>query len=255
MDLIAGLLPEGLTPWAAAVLVAASFLTSALTAAFGVGGGMVMLLLMGMLMPVAVLIPIHGAVQLGSNGGRAWHQRAHVRWRVVAPFVAGSVVGAVAGYFVVVQLPDALLKLVLGIFVIAVTWIAIPKAERIGNAALMAGSAALALISMFVGATGALLSALFAQIFAGDRRALVATHGAAMISQHGLKLLVFAAAGFGFGEWLPLIVAMIVSGFMGTVYGTTLLERLPEEKFRRWFRIGITLLALDMLRQGLAAFA
>ena len=253
MDSVAALLPDGVGIAAACVLIVASFFTSALTAAFGVGGGMVMLLLMGMLMPVATLIPVHGAVQLGSNSGRAWHQRAHVRWAVVAPFAIGSVFGAIAGFFVVVQLPDALLKLVLGCFVIAIVWITIPKADRIGPATLAFASAVLAVISMFVGASGALLSALFAQIFAGDRRALVATHGAAMIAQHGLKIVVFALAGFAFAAWMPLILAMIASGFLGTVYGTTLLDRIPEESFRKWFRIGVTLLALDMLRQGITA--
>ena len=96
------------------LLVVASFFTSALTAAFGVGGGVAMLALLGLFVPVAALIPVHGAVQLGSNTGRAWHQRANVRMDIAAPFIAGSVVGAIAGAFLVVQLPDALLKLVLG---------------------------------------------------------------------------------------------------------------------------------------------
>ena len=45
---------------------------------------------------------------------------------------------------------------------------------------------------------------------------------------------------------------MIASGYLGTVYGSRWLERLPEAQFRRWFRIGISLLALDLLRQGFA---
>jgi uncharacterized membrane protein YfcA len=51
-----------------------------------------------------------------------------------------------------------------------------------------------------------------------------------------------------------LVAAMIVSGFVGTVYGTALLERMPEETFRKWFRIGISVLALDLLRRGIAGF-
>lgn len=237
----------------AAVLVVASFFTSALTAAFGVGGGVAMLALMGLFIPVAALIPVHGAVQLGSNTGRAWHQRANVRLGIAIPFVLGSIVGAVGGAFFVVQLPDALLKLGLGLFVIAVTWTKIPGADRLGAAGLTLGSAVLAFITMFVGATGPLLSAFFAQLFPDDRKALVATHAAGMTVQHALKIVVFGLAGFAFWQWLPLIVLMIGSGYLGTVYGTRLLERLPEESFRRWFRIGITLLALDMIRRGLMA--
>jgi uncharacterized membrane protein YfcA len=85
-----------------------------------------MLALLGIFVPVAVLIPVHGAVQLGSNSGRAWHQRAHVRMDIAAPFIAGSVVGAILGAFIVVQLPDALLKILLGAFILIITWTKIP---------------------------------------------------------------------------------------------------------------------------------
>ncbi|MCX8572729.1 MULTISPECIES: sulfite exporter TauE/SafE family protein [Hyphomicrobiales] len=251
MQALAALLPEGLDPVIAVLLVIASAFTSALTAAFGVGGGIAMLTLMGLFVPVAALIPVHGAVQLGSNTGRAWHQRANVRMDVAAPFIAGSVVGAIIGAFVVIQLPDALLKLVLGAFVIAITWTKIPGIEKLTRAGLAVASVVVALLGMLVGATGPLVSVLFAQFFANDRKALVATHAAGMVAQHGLKIVVFGLAGFAFAEWMPLIAAMIVSGFLGTVYGTRLLERMPEESFRKWFKIAITVLALDLSRRGL----
>lgn len=254
MDALASLLPQGLDPLVAAILIIASAFTSALTAAFGVGGGIAMLTLMGLFVPVAALIPVHGAVQLGSNTGRAWHQRANVRMDVAAPFIAGSVVGAVVGAFVVIQLPDALLKLVLGAFVIAITWTKIPGIEKLTRLGLAIASVGVALLGMLVGATGPLVSVLFAQFFANDRKALVATHAAGMVAQHGLKIVVFGLAGFAFRAWLPLIVAMIVSGYLGTVFGTKLLERMPEESFRKWFKIAITVLALDLVRRGLAEF-
>lgn len=250
MEALSGFLPNGLGPLPSAFLVIASFFTSALTAAFGVGGGVAMLALMGLFVPVAALIPVHGAVQLGSNTGRAWHQRAHVDRGVAVPFIAGSLVGAVAGAFLVIQLPDALLKLVLGLFIIAVTWTKIPGVARLGPADLAVGSAAMALLTMFVGATGPLLAVFFGQIFSRDRKALIATHAAGMTVQHALKIVVFGLAGFAFWQWLPLIVLMIGSGYLGTVYGSKLLDRLPEESFRKWFRIGLTFLALDLMRRG-----
>jgi uncharacterized membrane protein YfcA len=142
---------------------------------------------------------------------------------------------------------------VLALFIIAVTWAKIPGIDRLGKAGLVVASTGMALLSMFVGATGPLMSVILAQILSNDRKALVATHAAAMTVQHGLKIVVFGLAGFAFSAWLPLIAVMIASGFLGTVYGTRLLERLPEASFRRWFRIGITILALDLLWQGLDA--
>jgi uncharacterized membrane protein YfcA len=104
---------------------------------------------------------------------------------------------------------------------------------------------------MFLGATGPLLSAFFAQLMPTDRKALIATHAAGMTVQHGLKVLAFAVAGFSFGSWAPMVVAMIVSGYLGTVYGSKLLENLPEKQFRFWFKVGLTALALDLVRRGL----
>jgi uncharacterized membrane protein YfcA len=253
VDVIASLLPAGMEPWVAALLVVASFFTSAITAAFGIGGGIAMLALMGLFVPVASLIPVHGAVQLGSNTGRAWHQRAFVRLDVAKPFIAGTVVGAIFGVFLVVQLPDALLKLVLGGFILILTWARIPGIDRLTRAGLAVASVVLAMLSMLVGATGPLVAVLFARFFQNDRKALIATSAVAMTTQHLLKIVVFGLAGFAFWEWVPLVAAMILSGFVGTVYGTGLLERMPEETFRKWFRIGISLLALDLLRRGVLA--
>ncbi len=253
MDAVAALLPSGMEPWVAALLVVASCFTSAITAAFGIGGGIAMLALMGLFVPVASLIPVHGAVQLGSNTGRAWHQRAFVRMDIAKPFIAGSVVGAIFGVFLVVQLPDALLKLVLGGFILVLTWARIPGIDRLSKAGLAVASVVLALLSMLVGATGPLVAVLFARFLQKDRKALIATSAVAMTTQHLLKIVVFGIAGFAFWDWVPLVAAMILSGFIGTVYGTGLLERMPEETFRKWFRIGITVLALDLLRRGVMA--
>lgn len=253
MDALAALLPSGMEPWVATLLVVASCFTSAITAAFGIGGGIAMLALMGLFVPVASLIPVHGAVQLGSNTGRAWHQRAHVRLDVARPFIAGSIVGAIVGVFLVVQLPDWLLKLVLGGFVLVLTWAKIPGIDRLNRAGLAVASIVLALLSMLVGATGPLVAVLLARFLRNDRKALVATSAVALTTQHLLKIVVFGIAGFAFWEWVPLVAAMILSGFVGTVYGTSMLERMPEETFRKWFRIGITALALGMLWRGLVA--
>lgn len=250
---IDALLPDSLGAFAAVGLIVASFFSSALTAAFGVGGGVAMLALMGMVMPVAVLIPVHGVVQLGSNTGRAWHQRAHIRWPLFGPFVIGAVAGSLAGGALVIELPDALLKIVLAAFVIAVTWTKIPGFDRLSGAGLVAGGGVIGLVTMFLGATGPMIAAFLNQVITDDRKTVVATHAVLMTALHALKVIVFGALGFAFATWLPLLAAMIATGYAGTVYGSRLLERMPEARFRWWFKILLTLLALDLARRGLMA--
>lgn len=248
------LLPDGLAPAGALLLVAASLLTSALTAAFGLGGGVAMLAVLGLVLPVAALIPLHGAVQLGSNAGRAWHRRADIDRAMALPFVAASLLGAAAGVLLVLRLPDAPLKLLLGLFVLAMAWLPPPRpsaAARPGAAGLYAGSALIALVTMVVGATGPLLAALLGRRFADDRRRLVATHAAGMTVQHALKVVAFGLAGFAFAPWLPLLAAMIAAGYLGTLLGSRLLDRLPQRAFALVFRLLLSVLALDLVRRGL----
>jgi uncharacterized protein len=244
-------LPEALSPALAAVFVAASFFTSALTAAIGIGGGVALMALMGTALPVVSLIPVHGLVQLGSNSGRAWHQRTHVVWAVLAPFAAGALLGAAAGASVTLQLPDAPMKLALGAFVLIVTWLKVPPLTALGRMGTAAAGLAVAFLSMLFGASGPLVAAFFEKALPG-RLEMVATGGAAMIIVHGLKVIAFTLAGFAFAPWLPLIAAMIASGYLGTVFGTKLLHRIPEARFRLGFKLVLSALALDLMRRGLA---
>ena len=90
------LLPAGVDPFAAAALVALSGFTSLLTAAVGIGGGLLMLAAMTFVVPVEALIPVHGVVQLGSNLGRSFILARSAVPRLLVPFAVGAAVGAAA---------------------------------------------------------------------------------------------------------------------------------------------------------------
>lgn len=244
------LLPDTISYAAAAILVAASVLTSATTAAFGVGGGVMMLVLMSLFMPVAALIPVHGVVQLGSNLGRAFHMRRSAVPSMILPFAAGGIVGAFAGGAVVTDLPEALLKTILAIFIVAITWVKLPPLPAAKSPLVFGiGGAVSTALTMFLGATGPLVAALMARAFE-TRQQVVANSAVAMAIQHVLKVAVFGVLGFNLAPWLPLALVMIASGYLGTIIGARLLENMDEAAFRFWFRIAVTILALELLRRA-----
>ena len=233
-------------------LVAASFVTSGITATFGIGGGLLMLVLMGFAMPGAVLIPVHGAVQLGSNAGRAWRARADVAWSVAGPFALGAVAGAFAGAPLTVGLPEAWFRIGLGLFVLAVTFLPMPGLSAPGRVGYAGGGATTSFLSMLFGATGPLVIAALSRSITEKMR-LVATTATCMALQHGMKIVAFGALGFAFGDWLLLVVLMILTGYAGTIVGLGLLARLPEARFRTAFKALVTVLALDLVRRGVVA--
>lgn len=223
-----------------------------MTAAFGIGGGVTLLALMGPIVPVAALIPVHGVVQLGSNVGRAWHLRRFAARSVVVPFLVGGLAGAVLGALLVVELPDALLKLILGAFILAMIWLKLPAIPFGSPPVLAMGGLVSTFATMFVGATGPLVSAMLARSFT-DKEHLVSNTAIAMSVQHALKVGAFGALGFAFWQWFPMIAAMIATGYLGTIGGARILARFPEATFRRAFKVLLTVLALDLIRRaGLA---
>lgn len=250
VSLLSGHLPDSVSLGVALLFIIASFFTSALTASFGIGGGVALMALMGMSLPVASLIPVHGLVQLGSNCGRTWHQRQQVTWTELLPFAFGALLGAVVRATMVAELPDGPMKLSLGIFVLATTWVKIPNFGIIGGTGVALAGLAVAFLSMLFGASGPLLAAFFEKRFP-RRNEMVATSAAAMILVHSLKVVVFAYSGFAFASWLGLIAAMIASGFLGTIAGTRVLNKIPETHFRLGFKAILSLLAADLIRQGL----
>ncbi len=199
------------------------------------------------IVPIAALIPVHGLVQLGSNTSRSYVQRDNIDWKIVRLFLFGSIFGALAGPMLVVQLPSSILKALLGLFILAVIWAKLPKIENPSPIFVSLGGLITTFATMFVGATGPLVAVFLSRVFS-EHRKMVATHGMTMTVQHLLKVSAFIFAGFAFWEWVPLILLIVVSGFFGTKAGSTILNKMPEQKLKLGFKIVMTLVALDLLR-------
>lgn len=232
----------------ALLLIITSTLTSMLTAAMGIGGGVLLLAVMATVVPPAALTPVHGLVQLGSNGNRALLTRDHIDWSLLWLFFAGAAVGAVIGYFVVVQLPVEVIQLSVAGFILFLVWGPKLGKQEMPPAGLVLAGVGTTLMTMFVGATGPLVAA-FVHRLGYEKYRTVATFAACMTAQHLLKMVVFGLLGFAFSDWLPLILAMVAGGFAGTWIGLHILKRLPAERFQLIFRLLVTVLALRLVTQ------
>jgi uncharacterized protein len=244
-------LAPGIDHLTALGLVALSFVTSLITATFSLGGGSLMIAAMALILPPVVVIPVHGCVQLGSNVGRAWVQRAYIQWNYILWVTLGALVGSVAGGRLAFVLPEKWFAVAIGAFVLVTTWLPAPPGIANSRIVQFVGGSIVSAVGMVVGAAGPLLAAFVRGI--PDRRQLVATHAMLNSLQHAIKVAVFAAMGFAFREYLPLIGLMVVAGFVGTSVGSRLLTRVPERVFRLGFRLLLSAVAIGLIREALAA--
>jgi uncharacterized membrane protein YfcA len=236
----------GLTMWAFAGLCAVSFLGSFIAGALGLGGGLLVLASMTLVLPPTALIPLHGLVQLGSNGFRAFLLRRAIAFRILPAFLIGSMIGSFIGGRTVVALETWLLQLILGLFVLYATWAPGFRSRAPGPAKFLGAGAFSGFATMFIGGSGPLV-APFVAAACPERQQMVATHATLMTCQHTFKIIAFGFLGFAFGAYWPLLVGLLAFGAAGTYVGGKALDLLPERAFRIGLKAILTLLGLRML--------
>ena len=178
--------------------------------------------------------------------------RRYVDWRIWGFFAIGSILGVILAGQVFINLSLEVLRALLGLFVLYAVWTPKLKPSNIALKGYTLVGIGTTFITMFVGATGPLVSSFLSPEKLGRER-VVATLAACMTIQHGLKGIAFGVLGFYFQPWIPVIVVMIASGFLGTLLGRRILKGLPERLFSRLFRIVLTLLAGRLLYLAITA--
>ncbi len=238
--------------WTAAYVLAAVLITSALSGAIGMAGGVILMSALALVMPAAPAIALHGLVQLGSNGWRIAIHRRHVRWRVVGVYVLGAL-ATMAAFTLIAFSPSRLfIFLALGLMPIIVwlpeRWIRL-DANRPPHA-LVAGIASTTL-SLTAGVNGAFNDLFFIRTDM-TRHEVISTKAAVQVFGHlakvvfyGAPLMSLAATPGGPPAWLPL--AALPMSMVGALLGSLALDRMSDANFRdirRWLITGVGALNL-----------
>lgn len=250
------------------VVVVAAVLTSALTGVIGFGGGMILLAVLVSVLEPDEAIPVHAAIQLVSNGSRTYIYRHSVDWKTAAYMAWPLFVTAPIGLMLAGRLPRSAGRLLIGVFVLAVTWkpwqhLGGRSPERAGTTTGLRDSgtwgwrgwsalgATNGLMLPSIGATGVFLAPFFRTAYP-KRQNFLGTFGAQQSLGHISKLVVFTAAGFAFREHAPLMLLGAASVAVGTMIGTRLGDQFSEATFTVVYRVSIIMVALRLVWVALA---
>ena len=238
------------------VVAIAALLTSILSAVAGLGGGVILLAVLLQIFVPVVAIPIHGGIQLVSNGSRAWILRSEISWpvfwRVALPILPASVVGVL----VATSLPEVAIRIVLGVFILVLAWkpgLLRWGGERPGQRRLLVGVGAVSgFLTSSIGVSGPVTSP-FLKAFTPSHVAFVASAAATQVVAHGAKVAAYSVESFRVQDYASVIAVGAVAVVAGSWVGSRLIGRLSEQQLALVFRWVLTVLALRVLWQGVSA--
>ena len=110
-------IPESIPPLTVTVIVFVSFISSFISSIVGFGGGMLLLGVLALHLPVSKAIPLHAVIQLGSNLNRLFFFRFKVKWNIFLPFALGCLIGIPVGGFFFYSINENFLKILVAFFI------------------------------------------------------------------------------------------------------------------------------------------
>ena len=217
--------------------------TATLSGIFGMAGGIVLMGIFLLVLPVGSAMMLHGATQAVSNGYRAFLTRDHIDWGIFLRYIMGAIV-ALAMLTAVSFVPEKA-WVFMAVGSIPFIAVALPKQLALDitrpGVPLIAGFF-ISAINIVAGVAGPLLDVFFVRSHL-TRYQIVATKAVTQTFSHLMKLVYFgvlvrevALASNGDLSTLPwwLYVMVIPCAMLGTAIGTKVLAKISETNFRRW---------------------
>ncbi len=249
---------EALSTVAFASLVVAAFLTAMLSAVVGMAGGITLLGVMLLFLDPLVTIPLHGIVQMVSNGSRTWVQRAHVKRDLALLYALPLLPAAAVGLAFARRLDPVALKTAIGVFVLVATWRSQwllfgthPERSSPRVRFLLLGSVA-GFLNVTIGAVGPFIAPFFLNMDL-TRFELIGTKAACQLLGHLAKVIVFGIAGFAFGQYAGLLAVLCACVVAGTYVGSHVLHQVNERTFTWLYRSVLSVVALRLMLTPLFA--
>jgi uncharacterized membrane protein YfcA len=227
--------------------------TAMLSGVFGMAGGMVLIGVLLVLLPLPEAMALHAVTQMASNLWRAAFLLKHIRWRIAAGFAAGCLLAMAVWSLILFVPPKPLALIALGLSPFALSLLPArmkPDPERPRDG-LLCGAASMSLM-LLAGVSGPLVDRFF---LGGklDRRGIVATKAAVQVVGHALKLVYFGGLVASVDVLDPVAAGgAILATLAGTALAQPLLNALTETAYRRWANRIVTTIAIIYVTHGTA---
>ena len=113
------------------ILIVTALIASIISGITGMAGGVILLSVIALIVETSYIVPLHAGVQLVSNSTRLILFYKHIKWNIILYFLCGVLPGAFIGIFIFEMLDKDLIKLMMGVFILVITYL--PKRKNQTN--------------------------------------------------------------------------------------------------------------------------
>ncbi|HET6808909.1 MAG TPA: sulfite exporter TauE/SafE family protein [Nitrososphaera sp.] len=221
----------------------------------GFGSSTIFLPLALMFVDFKTAIVLVAIFHLFGNMSRIIFFRQGFDKRIILQFGMPSVLLSLLGAFLIGVLPQPVLKLILGIFLIttSISFLIKPALRLPTNTAIfIGGGSATGFITALVGTGGALRATLL-QAFNIEKVKYIATSATIALATDATRIPIYISQGFlteQYFLYLPILFAIAVAG---SFIGRKIVRRIDQEKFRKMVLVAIILVSINFIIDGLQA--
>ena len=221
-------------------------LTSSLTSAVGLGGGLILIGILTNFLPPLSVIPAHAFIQLSSNASRAWLNLDVINWRWLGQFTIGSSIALVCLWPLLNQISGEHFPLFIALYLLTSQWLPdFDNRFRMLNNVFVIGFVQTGM-GFFVGATGPLAMGFFNRRGL-QRDALIANTAAFMVISHITKIIVFSRLSSEVLAVWPSVLAMVIAAIIGSWLGMKFRRKINEHHFTVMLKWLLSALAFHIL--------
>lgn len=237
-----------MSPLVITILFISTSLAAIISAVSGMGGGIVLLSIMTVFLPMKLIVPIHGMIQLFSNSARTWFLRHSVIKKIFCWFLVGLPFGTLLSIKIIKTIENQEVFLVL---IAVLIFYSVFKPKKLPE--LKIPYWAFSFIGFIVGFLGPLIGAtgpMIAPFFIRDdfsKEQIIATKSSVQILGHLIKIPTFIYLGFNYQEHSYLIAILVVAALIGTKFGVKILGSVKDNHFRIIFKSALFLAGIRIL--------
>ena len=229
------------------ILTVSVFCCSIISGMMGMAGGVLFLGILASFVDTTYVVPIYAVVMMVSSGSRSVLFHKDINWQIVLRYSLGLLPGALLGIYVFQLLPKDVIKLSMGIFILAAIFLPVSKSENRLNVGIFVPVGLVAgFFGIFFGASGPFTSSFY--IRQGIiKEALIASKSTCSLLEHALKICLFGLIGINVLSYGGVILCLVLAVIPGIYIGKRFLNTISDRYFLIAFKVILFCLAVRII--------